>query len=258
MVISSASLVACGDTEDYYLDPGYGHEFGQPAETVQLAQLVDDDGLDRPWLTTPDLAAQTLLIDGLKAQEAQPLIDTVFDFNEALDDETLEMALGGNPLEVTPPLNTPNHREIHSMTPQELERTCIAIDSIFDGLDSTDMNTADCTADRLKNALSVRDEDNATCNVVMSKCIDYAETFVQPDAFCQTTHKVPTECEIDYMEISSCLRILKDSQVQLEAMEICDEGVLISTEADAQYAKHQAAQACLMKLDTHCPSFLQD
>lgn len=258
MVISSASLVACGDTEDYYLEPGYGHDFGQQAETVQLAQVVDDNGLERPWLNTPDLAAQTLLIDELTAQETKPLIDRAFDFNEALDDETLEITLSGNPLEVTPPLNTPNHIEIRSMTPEELERTCIAIDSILDGVDSTDMNTANCTADRLENTRYVRDEDSATCNVVMSKCIDSSEPFVQPAAFCQTPTKVPTECEIDYTEIATCLRAFKDSQVQLEAMDVCDEGVLTSTEAEVQYAKHQDAQTCLMKLDTHCPSFLQD
>ena len=120
------------------------------------------------------------------------------------------------------------------------------------------MNTADCTANRLENVRSVQDEDSETCNITMSKCIDNADTFVPPAAFCQTPNKVPTECEIDYTEIASCLRTFKDCQVQLEAVDICDEGALISTQADAQHDAHQAAKTCLLKLDTHCPSFLQD
>jgi hypothetical protein len=258
MVISSASLMACGDSEDYYLEPGYGHNFGHEAEMVQLAQVVTDEGLERPWLATPDSTPDTLLMGALRAQENTAQIETAFDFNEALNDETLNAALGGNPLEVTPPLNAPNDLEIHSMTPEELERTCTAIDSIFDGMDSVDMNTADCTANRIENVRSVSNEGRDTCNAVMSKCIDTAEPFAQPAAFCQTPNKVPTECDIDYTEITSCLRTFKDSQVQLEAMNICDDGALISAEADAQYVQHQAAQACLIKLDTHCPSFLQD
>lgn len=258
MIISSASLMACGDTEDYYLEPGYGHDFGHEAQMVQLAQVVDDNGAHRPWLATPDTAAQTLLIEALNAHEAEPVIDTVFDFDEALNEETLEARLNGNPLEVTPPLNAPNDVEIHSMTPEELERTCGAIETMFDGIDSTDMTTATCTAKRIENVRSVQNEDSATCNAVMTKCIDTAETFVHPAAFCQTPSKVPTDCAIDYSEITSCLRTFKESQVQLEALDICDEGALISTEADQQYAKHRAAQACLIKLDTHCPSFLQD
>lgn len=258
MVISSASLMACGDTEDYYLEPGYGHNFGHEAEMVQLAQVVTDEGTERPWLATPDSTTHTLLMGALRSQESDEEINRAFDFNEALDDETLQNTLGGNPFEVTPPLNAPTDLEIHSMTPEELEHTCTAIDSIFDGTNSIDMNTADCTANRLENVLSVRNEDRDTCNAVMSKCIDTAVPFVQPAAFCQTPNKVPTECDIDYTEIASCLRAFKDSQVHLEALNICDDGALISAEADAQYVQHQAAQACLIKLDTHCPSFLQD
>lgn len=257
MLISTVSLMACGDTEDDYLEPGYGHNFSEESSTVQLAQVRTGDDQERPWLTQA-ASTRPALLTLLNETNEDRSVNDAFNFDDPIDEDRLTEIFTGNPFAVTPRLNPPNNAPIDTMTPEEFEYTCSSIEAALGNVDEDDLTTGTCTYDYMANNHGTQLTDSETCNLNMNKCIDQAVRPINPIAFCQTPTKVPANCGINHTEIVSCLSTLKGSQLQLAALEICDESVFTSEQANAHYDTYRSAQTCLLKLDTRCPALLAE
>ena len=257
LLIATISLAACGDNEDYFLEPGYGHNLTSEAEMVQLAQVRTNQPEARPALMALPSIDPTIL-SRLNDMNDNHAVHEVFEFDEPTDEENRSEALGEESLGLTPQLNIPSSQFVDTMTPAELSRTCASIEAQMESADEQGRITGNCTFDYMANISGGQTPSAHTCDLRMNKCIDQSTAPINPIAFCQTPTKVPETCEVSYPEINGCLRALKESQQALNEIDICDASVFTSQEADIGYGLFRAAQACLIKLDTHCPVLLND
>jgi hypothetical protein len=250
-------LMACGDTEDHYLEPGYGHNFNGEAEVIRLPQIRTDDDQARPSLTENSHVDSTLL-RALTETAEEHVIHDVFNLDEPIDEESLTESLSGNSLGLTPPLSPPSNRLIEDMSPEEVSRTCASMETELGNIDEEDIVTGTCTFEYMARSNRALAPVPETCDLRMSKCIDQSAGPINPIAFCQTPTKVPSNCEVSYPEINACLRTLKESQQALNELDICDASVFTSEEADTSYDAFRTAQTCLLKLNTYCPVLLTE
>lgn len=274
-------LFACGQGEDYYLEPETSLKSGDQIENATiLAELMGSesgpDAISAITLIPGDPTALNSLPLGalgdepfVPAEEISPDAPVVVDElpeeefwapdeDDAELPEFVEVPESEEGVDMPSPVNLTKLKPIEDLTAQQFSQVCKAIDIMYEDEEADALAKGACAYDYARQSFDQNDNEVLACDRELHDCYSDRETDTVdahiPIGLCDGQQAVPANCEINFAQVQTCLTAHKTSQAALAEQDMCDLNIDTITEARSLIHDHFQAQKCLQKLEDHCPA----
>jgi hypothetical protein len=272
-------LFACGQGEDYYLEPETSLKSGNQTENATiLAEIMGSDTdtvgaislIPNHPTTLNDLPLGALGDEPfVPAEEISPEAPVVVDElpeedlwapdeDDAELPEFVEVPESDEGIDMPSPVSLTKLKPIEDLTAQQFSQVCKAIDIMYEDEEAGTLTKGACAYDYARQSFDQNDNETLACDRDLNNCFsDRVTESVDahiPIGLCDDHQAVPANCEINFAQVQTCLTAHKTSQAALAEQDMCDLNIDTITEARTLIHDHFQAQKCLQKLENHCPA----
>lgn len=274
-------LFACGQGEDYYLEPETSLKSGNQIENATiLAEIMGSEADASAMRSITLIPNNPTSLNGLplgalgnnpfvEADEISPETPRVVDElpeedfwapdeDDAELPEFVEVPESDEGIDMPAPVSLTKLKPIEDLTAQQFNQVCKAIDIMYEDEEAGALAKGACAYDYARQGFDQNDNEVLACDRELNDCYSDRETDTVdahiPIGLCDGQQAVPANCEINFAQVQTCLTAHKTSQARLADQNICDLSIDTITEARSLIHDHFQAQKCLQKLENHCPA----
>ena len=274
-------LFACGQGEDYYLEPATSLKSGTQADNATiLAEIVGSETDTRAFDASSLVIDHATTLNGLpmgalgealmvSADEVSPPAPMVVDElpeedfwapdeDEAELPDFVEVPNSDASINMPTPVSLTKLTPIEDLTDQQFNQVCKAIDIMYEDEEADTLAKGACTYNYARQTFDQHDNEVLACDRELNDCVTERETDTVdahiPIGLCDGQQVAPANCEINFAQIQTCLTAHRTTQATLGNQDMCDLSIDTITEARSLIHDHFQAQKCLEKLEYHCPA----
>ena len=274
-------LFACGQGEDYYLEPATSLKSGTQADNATILAALIGAETETSELSAGSLvASHATTLNGLprgalgesllvSADEVSPHAPVVVDElpeedfwapdeDEAELPDFVEVPESDDNINMPTPVSLTKLTPIEDLTAQQFSQVCKAIDIMYEDEEADTLAKGACAYDYARQSFDQNDNQVLACDRELNDCVNDRETDTVdahiPIGLCDGQPVAPANCEINFAQVQACLTAHRTTQAALGNQDMCDLSIDTITEARSLIHDHFQAQKCLQKLEYHCPA----
>jgi hypothetical protein len=274
-------LFACGQGEDYYLESNTSlKDQTEVEQTTMLSQILSADGSSNPQASITNIPGPITTLNGLPVsargnhsqipvEEIRPATPQIVEeppeqeFWAPEDDESeipdfIEVPEVDEGVTTPTPVSVMKRKPIQTLTSEEFDQVCKAIDIMYEDETAETLLQGACAYDYARQDFDQNDVELFSCERELDDCYDERTSDVAdahiPIALCGAVQAVPSNCEINFAQVQTCLTAHRDSQAALAQQNMCALNIDTITEARSLVHEHFQAQKCLQSLEHYCPA----
>ena len=271
-------LTACGELEDYAADP-YDNTFqpmNQETSSASHQTLLHSKtrfAIEASHRINGVIKAQPDLEIRLRTTQTRERWDDLNDEEliliEDQADEPFWIPGEANETEMPGVVDSPQPDEdpdlpatsslnkrtpIKALSTGQFEWVCKALNTIYENADEVALSEGACTYKYASGHWSMFDLETVSCERELNHCYDEVALPHVTSALCDDSPAIPADCDINFVQIQTCLQNVHRTQVALAEQNVCEVTSETITHTRVLLNEHRKALHCLEKLENHCPS----
>ena len=274
-------LFACGQHEDYYLEPQTSLKSGDTPENASILSQINEaqrdsqsafsnalaaapatalNGLPIGALgTTPFIAAGEIIPEAPTPVDELPQPDLWApdeDNEEGIPDFT-EVPEADDDVRMPNPVNVTSLAPLEELTDHQFGQVCKAIELLYEAQDAEALSEGECAFDYATGQFNSTDIEILACDRQVDECsrnADDSQDAQIPIGLCKGEQVAPESCAVNFAQVQTCLTAHQNSQLALSEINVCDIDIDNLTATRSLINDHRQAVKCLQKLESHCPA----